>query len=222
MRLNFVTLAVSASIFVGPVAYAACPGGQFYLDLKGTCSAAPLAGVSFVVNCTAAPVVAGCPAAAGWKVAVLKMVVPVGCSGVNVEVAYEGLPHAWSINLGDSPTNDGYAGDGGTTDNDAELWILEENLSVATSGAAPDNPLATAHLALTDGGLKLVAKNQFVSWGNPYSFVQAPNTRNLFAIPDPTVTAADQRALYLGLNRTIGNGSRSGCGARRVLVTWKL
>jgi hypothetical protein len=200
---------------------AQCPAGQFFVDLKN-CTTAALAGVTFQAACAPAPATAACPAAANWKQAVLKVAIPAACTQANIDVEYEGLPSNWSLDIGDSPTNDGFAGDAGTTDHDAELWILGEDMSLANGGAAPDNPLILQHLSLTDGAMKFVVKNQFVSWGQPYGFAQAPASKNLFAIPDTSVPAADQRAIYVGLNRVIfGPGARTGCGARRVLVTFK-
>jgi hypothetical protein len=208
---------------------AACPSGIAVLDLKTLTSYSTLgSAVGFTPGGAPSPVppTAACPAAAGWKMAVLKIVVPGapnGCTQANVVVEYEGLPSAWTVNLGDSPTNDGYAGDAGTTDNYAELWVLGEDLSLANGGplAQVNNPLAMQHLSLTNGSLKFVVKNQFVSWGQPYSLVQSPASKFLFAIPDTTVPAADQRAIYLGLNRVIGSTARTGCGARRVLVSFQ-
>ncbi|HEV8581185.1 MAG TPA: hypothetical protein VGX68_19135 [Thermoanaerobaculia bacterium] len=208
---------------------AACPSGIAVLDLKTLNAYSNLGSfVSFNPggNPLPVPATAACPAAAGWKMAVLKIVVPGApntCTQANIVVEYEGLPSAWTVNLGDSPTNDGYAGDGGTTDNDAELWVLGEDLSLANGGtlAQVNNPLAMQHLSLTNGSLKFLVKNQFVSWGQPYSVVQSPASKFLFAIPDTTVPAADQRAIYLGLNRVIAGTHRTGCGARRVLVSFQ-
>ncbi len=215
---------------------AACPTGFAVLDLKppGTAYSTLGSNVSFlnfpvvtipgVVPGVPTPVPGGaCPN----LMATLKIVIPGGangCTQANIVVEYEGTPKAWSTNLGDSPTNDGFAGDAGTTDHDAELWILDESLSLApaTPGPNVDNPLAVQHLSLTDSSLKFVVKNQFVSWGQPYSVVQEPATQNLFAIPDTTVPLADQRAIYLGLNRVItGRSDRTGCGARRVMITFQ-
>lgn len=223
MSRRLVFLALAAFVASATAAAAACPVGQFYLDLKN-CTSAGLTGVSFLSACAPVGAAKGCPAAAGWKRAVVRIDLPTDCTQANVVVEYEGLPKGWTVNLGDSPTDDGFAGDAGTTPNNAELWILEENLSVANgsgNAAEIDNPLASAHLALTDGAVKLVVKNQFVSWGNPYAFVQAPANKNLFAIPD-TAVAAEGRKVYLGLNQVItGRSDRRGCGARRALVTYK-
>jgi hypothetical protein len=83
------------------------------------------------------------------------------------------------------------------------------------------SPLVLQHLALTNAALKFVVKNQFLSWGQPYSQLQTPATQNLFAIPDSSVPVADQRAIYLGVNRVIAHTGRTGCGARRVLISFQ-
>ena len=210
---------------------AQCPTGLVGLDLKTgvgfSVPPLPAGTVGFTPTGALAPVPvsASCPAAAGWKKAALQIVIPAGCTQANVVVEFEGQPKLWTVNLGDSATNDGFAGGApGTTANNAELWILNEDLSLANAGNNPaviNNPLAMQHLALTNGALKFVVKNQFVSWGNPYSVVQAPATTNLFAIPDSTALG-DQRAIYLGLNRVITNRpDRVGCGARRVLISFQ-
>ncbi len=208
---------------------AQCPTGLVGLDLKTgvgyTVAPLPAGSVGFTPGGTLSPVpvTASCPAAAGWKMAALRIVIPANCTQANVVVEYEGLPSAWSVNLGDSPTNDGHAGDSGSTTNDAELWVLNEDLALTNGGAAPDNPSFFQHVSLTDGSLKFVVKNQYVSWGQPFARAQAPASKNLFAIPDtdPTVPAADKRAIFLGLNRVIGGTHRTGCGARRVLISFK-
>lgn len=224
------TVLFSLLVAAAPAAVqAACTTGFAVLDLKTGAAYSTLgASVGFTTGGTPSPVpaTAACPAAAGWKMAVLRIAIPGApnaCTQANVVVEYEGLPSAWTVDLGDSPTNDGFAGDAGTTDNDAELWVLDENLSVANGGALAvvNNPLVLQHLALTDSSMKFAVKNQFVSWGGPYGLAQSPASKFLFAIPDPTVPAADQRAIYLGLNRVIAGTYRSGCGARRVLVSFQ-
>ena len=205
-------------------AQAVCPAGQFYLDLKN-CTTSAMAGVSFVSACAPAAVSAACPAAASWKQAVVKIAIPATCTQANVNVEWEGLPAGFTVNLGDSPTNDAFAGDAGTTTHNAEMWIQNETLAVANgsgSALAIDNPLYLQHLSLTDSSMKFVVRNQYISWGQPFGFLQAPASKNLFAIPDTSVVAADQRAVYLALNEVItGRADRKGCGARRVLVTFQ-
>jgi hypothetical protein len=208
-------LALALVLAASGMASAACPTNPFFLDLKS--------GVNAVnPQITYKSALANSPAASctGWKEAVLKIDLK-GCTQANIVVEYEGTPKDWTVNLGDSPTNDGYAGDAGTTPNNAELWILNEDLSVANGGNAPgviDNPIARLDMALTDSALKFVVRNQYLSLGNPAGLLQTPNTKKLFAIPD-TAVGSEGSNIYLGINRTIANPSRRGCGARRVLIT---
>jgi hypothetical protein len=181
-----------------------------------------MAGVSFMPGgaCANAVVPAGCPASAGWKQAALKIVVPNGCTTANIVVEYEDLPCGWTVDLGDSPTDNGYGGDSGSTPHNAELQIVGEDLRVynGSGNAALIDNIAGADLALTNAALKFTVKEQFVSWSNPYSFLSTPNTKMLYALSD----AADPRAIYLGLNRVIlATAGRTGYGARRVLITFK-
>ena len=231
LRKLMIHLALCSLWVVAPAAHAACVDGFYSLDLKtggagGVSSNSLVPYISFTPTGQPKAVpAAGCQ---GWNMAALKIVIPgapTTCTQANIVVEYEGLPKLWTVNLGDSSTNDGFAGGAaGTTANNAELWIVGEDLSLASGGNKPsviNNPHVSQNLALTDGAVKFVVKNQFVSWGQPYGLTQAPASKNLFAIPDNTAQG-DQRAIYLGLNRVIrGPGARTGCGARRVLVTFQ-
>jgi len=215
----------SSTLAIPAASHAACPGGQAYIDLQSCFFSSTLSTVTVIGTCTAvSPPTSLCPATATpWKQAVLKIGVPAGCTQANVVVEYEGLPCGWTVNLGDSATNNGFGGDAGTSPPfNAELQILNENLSVYNGSSNPalvDN-LATAHLALTDAALKFVVKDQFVSWGNPYTFLQTPNNKILYDLTNPS--DRDPRTLYLGLNRVIAStAGRTGYGARRALVTFK-
>jgi hypothetical protein len=198
-------------------AHAACPTGVYYIDLKsglaGTIGGATQ--VSLQSPVVASPTTA---CGGGWKEAVLKVDLA-GCTSARLVAQYEGLPHDWTLNIGDSPTNDGFGGDAGTTDNDAELWINQETMAIATSSPAAtiDNPIYRQDLGLTDSGLEFVVKNQFISWGQGYSFLQTPSTKHLFAFPD-TAVPAQGSLFYVGLNRVVGTNARRGCGLRRMLV----
>ncbi len=214
-KARTVALALALSLISAAAAHAVCPAAPFYIDLKsglvGTINGANAqVSVSGLIPST----VAGC---AGWKEAVLKINLA-GCTKATLLGEWEGVPKDWTLNIGDSPTNDGFAGDAGTTANDAELWILQESMAIADKGSAPNNPIFKQDLSLTDSSLKFVVKNQFISWGQPYGFLQTPSTKQLFAFPDNS-NPAEGSNFYAGLNRVIsGPGTRHGCGLRRMLV----
>jgi len=217
-KARSLALSLALGLISAASAHAVCPTAPFYIDLKsgivGTINGAN-AQVTLVSPVTASPVV-GC---AGWKEAVLKINLA-GCTKATFLADWEGVPKDWTLNIGDSPTDDGYAGDAGTTANDAEMWILQESMSIADSGSAPNNPILKQDLSLTDSSLKFVVKNQFISWGQPYGFLQTPSTKQLFTFPD-TSNVADGSNFYVGLNRVVYNApvsGRRGCGLRRMLV----
>jgi len=210
-------LAAAFALLGSVAASAVCPVGAYVVDLKtGTVAPPlPLSVVSFSAS--------SCPAT--LKAALVSFnLVGTTCTKVVAIVEYEGKPTGWTVNFGDSPTNDGFGGDGGTTDHDAELWILEQTLAVASDSFNPgvDNPILRQDLALTDGALKLVVKDQAVSWGQPSGSLQTPLSKRLFALPDndgATAAAEKGSKVYLGLNRVItGAPARLGCGARRALI----
>jgi hypothetical protein len=153
--------------------------------------------------------------------------IPTGCTAAIVDTDYEEKPFAWTLNIGDSPTNDGFAGDAGTTVHNAELWILNDDLWLADAGGAPsliDDPLIFNHVFMKDGALKFLVKDQFVSWGQPYQSVQSPTNKLLFALPDTTVAPADQSSIYAGFNRVISGApwnGREGCGLRAAMIRFQ-
>lgn len=158
--------------------------------------------------------------------AVVQVNIPDACTGVSVLVEYGGLPDGFTVNIGDSPTNDGFAGDAGSVPagQNAEVQILDEDLSVYSAASAPPvDRLAMAHLGLTDGSVRFVVKNQYLSWGQPFSDLETPSLEKLFFIPTPPVVAPANRTVYVGLNRVISpvggaRMGRNGCGARHALM----
>src|SRR5262249_47176401 len=72
----------------------------------------------------------------GWYEAVLEITLNPAkdCGCAAFRVFYGARPEFFSVNIGDSPTNDGYGGDAGTTLDAAEMQILGSHLGVFTSG----------------------------------------------------------------------------------------
>lgn len=218
-----IALGLVLAIVSAAAANAACPTSVFFADL-----ALPLTGTYGTPASTVTVVpgtlakVAPCP----FNQVVLELNIPTGCTTVIANVEFEGPPKGWQLDLGNSPTNDGFAGDANSTGGaNAELWILEanglNNLSIANGGTSPaviDNPLVSQSVSLLDSSLKFVVKDQSVSWGQPHELVQTPASKNLFRFPHPGTAP---NALWLGLNRVIANNSRNGCGARSVWVRFE-
>jgi hypothetical protein len=229
-----------AAVAVAPAA-AQCPAFICYIDLTPTGGPYPISGLPVFIcpNSTVYPAAGlradlsvltspyndGCTPN-DWLTAVVQVDVPLGCDGIKVVVDYDGDPLGWTLNIGDSPTNDGFGGDGGSLPigQNAEVQILDSTLAVYHAASAPPvDQVAQAQLALQDGSIKLVVEDQRLSWGNPHGQLDAHQVlRNLFFLPNP-VGVGENRTLYVGLNRVISptggsNGSRNGCGARHAII----
>lgn len=195
-----------------------CPGGTFFIDLESgqTLPATPPARITLV---SLAP--SQNPYCAGWSTALLRLDLAPDCEEAEIAVEYGAKITAWTVHIADSPTNDAYGGDAGTTIYDAELWINQQILWVATNQTpgGSDYELAQENLSLNYGALKFVVKNQHISWGPPYNVLETPHTKKLFTLPDPS-NPAEGYSIYLGLNRVVANDPvRQGCGLQRALVT---
>jgi hypothetical protein len=195
-------------------AHATCNAQLFYGDFK----------IGFITHFPGSPVTAGPivpttdpnPLCSGWSKTTLTLQIPTGCTKAVVLVGYDGLPVDWTLDIGNSPSNDGFGGDAGNNGgHNAELWILGANLEVANASTDPtkvDNPLIIQTLGLQDSGLQFNVMNQAISWGNPYTLLQTPASQNLFFPP----------TIYIGVNQVVaGDPGRDGCGLRTVLISFE-
>ena len=159
------------------------PGELWALDLQG--SGTPIAsGPAFVTGGITSPAKA--------RVAIdFKPSPSIKCSQANIVVEYQGLPTAWSVDIGDSSTNNGYAGGTpGTTGSCAEVQVLNSTVSAykhcfppASAGALPLLPNPNL-LSLQDGSLKFVVRDHFLSVGQPYAKPTALDLPQSFHLPD--------------------------------------
>lgn len=227
MIRRILMLLAALPLLAAAPAFAQCPPFLCYLDLESGSSVCPNAQVySKVVT---HPIANGqhsatCDASF-WKAALVQVDVPAACSGITVWLEYVGDPQGFTLNLGDSETNDGFAGDAPGTlpaGQNAEAEIFGDQLRVYhTADMPPVDQLLVQSLELRDGAFKLVAKDQFLSWGQPYGELKTPTLGELFFLQQGN----DNRTLYVGINRVIRsdspgdqNLSRNGCGARHAMI----
>ncbi len=144
---------------------------------------------------------------------------------------YEGVPEGFTLNIGDSATNDGGGGDYFTQQRDAEMQIVDQTLSVFASdlGSSPTNStrISEMSLGLRDSGLKVSVGNMFLSHGSNYTEVDfsacPPGADLLFALDgQPDSEGPPNYDIYVGLNRVVYdfvNPDRIGSGLARVYIT---
>lgn len=163
----------------------------------------------------------------GWLEMVLKVDLTPDCSEVCVVLEYEGRPSGWTLDFGDSETNNGFGGNSGSDPTSlAELEIQDETLRVWSDALGPGmvDQLATRQLRLTDSSYKVCVSNQHIKLGQPAGAHDAIFSELLYALPD--VDVDDNNDLYIGLNRVILSAAgapvpsdRIGAGLRRAFIT---
>ena len=153
---------------------------------------------------------------AGWMRASLRINM-VEFKQANFVVEYEGEPEGYTLNIGDSPSNDGWSGDAGHA-SCAELQVAAQTLKVwgKPYGSTPAcHVYGTQNYVLRDGSLKFAVRNHFVSVGQPYFPMQ---DFELFQLPD--TAKPDGHNVYAGFNQVIRHrDDRVGHGLRRVMIT---
>lgn len=140
-------------------------------------------------------------------------------------VEYKKKAAGWTVNIGDSVSNNGFAGDGANQSNDAELQVLDNVLSVYGSDyIPPEIRLLLQCSPVVEGkraSIMLTVKNQFLSWRENGQKSDL-SSQYLYALNGQ---GDDEGPLnydiYAAFNRTIASSGRIGSGVRRIIVELK-
>ena len=126
LALLLVPLAVQA-------AGAACTPFLCYIDLGA--GGTPVCPNSAVFSILRSDLVANTPysptcALNTWQAVVASVTIPAGCTGVSVWVQYSGEPEGFTVDIGDSQTDNGFGGDSSSlhAGHNAEVKIVEDNV----------------------------------------------------------------------------------------------
>lgn len=118
----------------------------------------------------------------------------------------------YTFHIGDSPTNNGWAGDAGTTQYDAEMHLYDNSLFVYRNdlgGSSLAGSMGDAIPGAVGSFCTVVADQAMVWYGTPSGASQS--TRYL-GLSDPFLFRphmGDQK-LFVGINRTVGSAARTG------------
>lgn len=132
-------------------------------------------------------------------------------------------PVEWTINLGNSPTNNGWGGDSSSTSNDSEMHLRRSLVRVYANDPGGSGEVLAVPGALdpVDTTVTVVCDG-FVSWNSSANHGQLisdfifqidgdePDTQNSTGIND--------QYLWLGIERTVGSSGRSGDGVQGVTL----
>jgi hypothetical protein len=139
-----------------------------------------------------------------------------------ITAEYQGTPYGWTVDIGDSPADNGYGGNDGTAEKAAEVQVVDQTLGVYDDNTQVygqvDNML-NQQLALTNGSLKFTITDQTLTFGEPRTVLATPVTKLLYTLPD----AADPNGpyfIYAAFNHVIETAvDRKGCGVRSVTIS---
>ncbi|MEP6580423.1 FG-GAP-like repeat-containing protein [Microcoleus vaginatus GB2-A3] len=140
-------------------------------------------------------------------------------------VEYDKAPSGWTVNLGDSGSNNGYGGDGSTQSRDAEMNIVNGNMSVFGNdyNTPPGGELAPGNVpnfVSNASRVEFEISNEQLAWDNKNGLKNSLNSPYLYALNgQPDDTGPVNSEIYAGFNRVIsGPGDRIGSGASKVTI----
>jgi hypothetical protein len=147
-----------------------------------------------------------------------------------VTAQFDSPSKEWSLNLGDSISNNGWGGDGSTNHHDAEVQILDGRFEIYASDAVGSQPPydegkrflrswpevatgpGTVQFEVADGEVALYAKD---------GQIEAFRHDALFALKgQPDSEAGVNYDLYLGVNRVVSQG-RTGTGISKLELSFR-
>ncbi len=221
-RNTLVTLAFATILFAIP-ALSQANSGSVIIDLRtGTYTLIPPLPYGLSLPRISASANPNC---VGWYEAHIDINLQPGPDGkartAYITAEYEGTPYGWTVDIGDSATDNGYGGNSGGPEHAAEVQVVDQWLSVYNDPKIPgqvDN-LLTKAMALTGGSLKFEIANQTLSVGAPAEVLATPVTQTLFWIPDPLATGTEVWSIHAAFNHVVDAGTnRSGCGVRSAII----
>lgn len=160
-----------------------------------------------------------------WLEATVKIKFDGKIEKVKFIIEYDKTPSGWTVNLGDSQSNNGYGGDASTQSRDAEMQIVNQNMAVFgndcnTPAGGELTQGKVLNLARKSSRVELEVSNEKLSWDNKSGLKNSLNSPYLYALKhQPDATGALNSEIYAGFNRVIsGPGNRIGSGASKVTI----
>lgn len=125
----------------------------------------------------------------------------------------------YTFHIGDSPTNDGWAGDAGTTQYDAEMFLYDNSLLAYRNDFGGSSHIASLANAIPGGSgsfCTVVGDQEMVWYGTPAGSNQSTS---YIGLSDPNLFKPHMgdKKLYVGINRTVGSASRVGSAIGSVV-----
>lgn len=130
-------------------------------------------------------------------------------------------PTGWVLNLGNSPSNNGHGGDGGSTSNDSEMQLLDTTVSVFYSDRGGSGLARSIPDAVAENSATMVVCDGYFEWNNNGTTNRISDD-HIFQIdgdePDTEAGGVNDTSLWLGIERTVGSSARSGDGLASITL----
>jgi hypothetical protein len=194
------------------------PDQKVSADTSSVCSASKTCSVNLTANTTTCSGTIAQQSLSGGQ-GVFKTDLT-GCTTLEVSL-YLCNPTSWVFHIGDSPSNDGYGGDGGDFSNDAELQLLGTTLAFYPNDYTTMTPLLTDSSFVSSSGCAtrtFTIKDSYLATASPAHTVSSVYGFRLNAADSEGTPDA---IIYVGLNRTVGSSSRTGTGIQTATITIK-
>ncbi|PKL42206.1 MAG: hypothetical protein CVV41_15640 [Candidatus Riflebacteria bacterium HGW-Riflebacteria-1] len=138
------------------------------------------------------------------------------------ELQYGDAIEGFTLNIGDSVSNNGYGGDGADQTRDSEVQIVGADLSVYGDDTAPtgDSKVLgrSPGLAVPGAVVVLEVSNNTVSWHNDKGVDGAVKSEHVFSLAGQKDTEGQPNYdIYAGFNQVVAGG-RVGKGLKRVKI----
>jgi Ca2+-binding RTX toxin-like protein len=160
-----------------------------------------------------------------WLEAVAKINFDGNIKKAKFIVEYDETPSGWTVNLGDSASNNGYGGDAGTQSRDAEMQIVNGGMAVYgndyNTPPAGSLPQGNVPNFVTNGSrIELEVSNEKLAWDNKSGLQNSLTWPYLYALNgQPDDEGPVNSEIYAGFNRVIsGPFDRIGSGASKVTI----
>jgi len=138
------------------------------------------------------------------------------------ELHYGDEIEGWTLNIGDSVSNNGHGGDGADQTRDSEVQILESDLTLFGDDTAPTGEakiLARSKgLAVPGAVVEVEVSNNQISWHNDKGVDGVIKSEYVFSLAGQgDAEGQPNYDIYVGLNRVVVGG-RVGKGLKRVKI----
>lgn len=140
-----------------------------------------------------------------------------------IEILYGEKIDSWSLNIGDSRSNNGHGGDSADQTHDSEAQIIGTDLTIIGDDCVPEgtSKVLASMTGLAEPGATVVfdLANNRLAWRNDKGLDGEVKSPYLFCLDGQEDKEGPVNYdIFVGLNQVVNGTYRSGCGAIRARI----